>query len=219
MFLFLACAFLIASGMAQTVNSSNNSTPIKVACIGNSITYGSGISDRPRDSYPSQLARMLGEKWEVRNFGVGGRTLLKKGDFPFWNEEAYAQAKAFLPDVVIIKLGTNDTKPQNWKFKDEFETDYKKLIASFQSLESKPRIFICHPVPVIGNGAWGINEAGIQEQMPILDKLAKEMSVGIIDMYAALKDKPELIPDKVHPNAEGAAEMAKAAHAVLTGKK
>lgn len=100
---------LSTSVFAQPVDPSKYSTPIKVACIGNSITYGSGIPDRPRDSYPSQLARMLGEKWEVRNFGVGGRTLLKKGDFPFWKEEAYSQAKAFLPDVVIIKLGEENT--------------------------------------------------------------------------------------------------------------
>ena len=84
--LFLTFLFLITIGFAQPIDPSKYASPIKVACIGNSITYGSGISDRPRDSYPSQLARMLGEKWEVRNFGVGGRTLLKKGDNPYWKE-------------------------------------------------------------------------------------------------------------------------------------
>lgn len=189
---------------------------VKLACVGDSITQGSGTKGNP---YPKQLQELLGEKWEVGNFGVSGRTLLDKGDHPYSKEKKYQDALAMKPDVVIIKLGTNDTKPQNWKFKDEFEADYKKLITSFQSLESKPRIFICRPVPVIGNGAFNITETGIQEQIPILDKIAKEMNVGIIDMYAALKDTPELIPDKVHPNAEGAKKMAEAAHAVLVGKK
>lgn len=124
----LIFAFPAAIGFAQPINPSQYSAPIKVACIGNSITYGSGIADRPRDSYPSQLARMLGEKWEVRNFGVSARTMLKKGDFPYWREEAYEQVKAFLPDVVIIKLGTNDTKPQNWKFSGEFFADFRAMV-------------------------------------------------------------------------------------------
>ena len=200
---------------ADPIDSAKFEGKLKVACVGDSITQGAGTKG---NSYPKQLQELLGDKWDVGNFGVSGRTLLDKGDHPYSKEKKYQDALAMKPNVVIIKLGTNDTKPQNWKFKDEFEADYKKLIASFQALESKPRIFICRPVPVIGDGAWGINEACIQEQMPSLDKLAKEMGVGIIDMYAALKDKPELIPDKVHPNAEGAAEMAKAAHAVLTGK-
>jgi acyl-CoA thioesterase I len=220
----LKTRFLAALGMlfsaalvfaADPIDTAKFEGKVKVACVGDSITQGVGTKGNP---YPKQLQELLGDKWEVGNFGVSGRTLLDKGDHPYSKENKYQDALAMKPDVVIIKLGTNDTKPQNWKFKDEFEADYKKLIASFQALETKPRIFICRPVPVIGDGAWGINEAGIQEQMPILDKLAKEMGAGIIDMYAALKDKPELIPDKVHPNAEGAAEMAKAAHAVLVGK-
>lgn len=220
----LKTRFLAALGMllsaalafaADPIDPAKFEGKVKVACVGDSITQGAGTKGNP---YPKQLQELLGDKWEVGNFGVSGRTLLDKGDHPYSKEKKYQEALAMKPNVVIIKLGTNDTKPQNWKFKDEFEADYKKLIASFQALESKPRIFICRPVPVVGDGAWGINEAALQEQMPILDKLSKEMGVGIIDMYAALKDKPTLIPDKVHPNAEGAAEMAKAAHAVLTGK-
>ena len=219
MFLFLACAFLIASGMAQTVNSSNNSTPIKVACIGNSITYGSGISDRPRDSYPSQLARMLGGKWEVRNFGVGGRTLLKKGDFPFWNEEAYAQAKAFLPDVVIIKLGTNDTKPQNWKYSGEFLSDYRSMVKELKALSSHPKIYLCKPVPAYGN-RWGINDSIIVHGViPVVEKLAKEENLPVIDLYAALSGKPSLFPDQIHPDGKGAGLMAKTISKALTGKE
>jgi lysophospholipase L1-like esterase len=189
---------------------------VKLACVGDSITQGAGTKGNP---YPKQLQELLGDKWEVGNFGVSGRTLMDKGDYPYSKEKKYQDALAMKPDVVIIMLGTNDTKPQNWKFKEDYLADYKKLVASFQSLESKPRIFICRPVPVIGNGNFGITEAGIQEQIPMIDQLAKELNLGIIDMYAAFKDKAALIPDKVHPNAEGAAEMAKAAHAVLTGKK
>ena len=90
------------------VDESSYSGTIKLACIGNSITYGYGIEDRDRDSYPAQLDRMLSDRWEVQNFGVSGATLLKDGNKPYWNESAFAAALAFKPDIVVIQLGTND---------------------------------------------------------------------------------------------------------------
>ncbi|BBE19482.1 xylanase [Aquipluma nitroreducens] len=217
--LFLMFLFLISIGFAQPVDPSKYASPIKVACIGNSITYGSGISDRPRDSYPSQLARMLGEKWEVRNFGVGGRTLLKKGDNPYWKEEAYSQAKAFLPDVVVIKMGTNDSKPQNWKFSSEFYTDYLAMVTELKNLPSHPRIYLCKPVPAYGN-RWGINDSIIvHEVIPVIEKIAKKEKLTVIDLYSALSTKSDLFPDQIHPNAEGAGLMAKTIYKALTGNE
>ena len=202
---------------AESLAPKADGTPLRLACVGDSITQGVGAGNGM--AYPTQLQALLGKGWEVGNFGVSGRTLLRKGDNPYWKEAAYAKALEFKPDAVIIMLGTNDTKPQNWKFKDEFEADYKMLIKSFQGVESKPRIYICRACPVIGDGSYGIKEDGIQEQIPIVNKIAAELGLGIIDMHATLKDTPDLIPDNVHPNAEGGRKMAAAAAAVLTGKK
>ena len=109
-------------------------TPIKVACVGNSITYGAGIVNRDKNSYPAQLQAYLGEKYEVRNFGRNGATALLKGDYPYMETEEYKQSLAFLPDIVFIKLGTNDSKPLNIKYKRKFKSDYLKLIRSYQEL-------------------------------------------------------------------------------------
>lgn len=190
--------------------------PIRVACVGDSITAGAGAGKG--NAYPDQLGRMLGEKYEVKNFGVSGSTLLNHGDKPYQKQKAFADAKAYNPDIVIIKLGTNDTKPQNWKFKDEFVADYKDLISQFRNLPSKPKSFICHPAYVPGQGNFGINEAGVLEQIPLLDKLAKEEKLGVIDIHGALKDHPEWLPDRVHPNTAGATAMAKTVFKALTGK-
>lgn len=216
--LFILVFFvLVPTGFTQPVDPSKYSAPIKVACIGNSITYGSGIDNRPLNSYPAQLQRMLGDKWIVRNFGVGGRTMLKKGDYPFWNEEAYAQAKAFLPDVVIIKLGTNDTKPQNWKFGSNFFADYKAMVRELKALPSHPQIFVCKPVPAYAV-QWGINDSVIVHGViPVVEKIAKEEKLQIIDLYAPLSGKTELFPDHIHPNPEGAGLMAKTIYKALTG--
>ena len=212
----LAVANLFAAPM-DPIKPGDYKAPVKVACIGDSITEGVG-AERGK-SYPSQLQEMLGDKWLVGNFGVSGRTLLKKGDFPYWNEAKYQDSLKSEPDVVIIMLGTNDTKPQNWKFESEFVADYTELVKSFQALPSKPRIYVCRPCPVPEPGNFGINEKNLKEWIKRIDKLAKDMDLGVIDMHEALEDKPELLPDKVHPNTEGAGEMAAAAYEALTGKK
>ena len=200
----------------RPIDTSEVEGPVKIACVGDSITAGAGTRGA---TYPKQLQSLLGDDWKVENFGLSGRTLMDKGDRPYMAEKAYQKALAMKPDVVIIMLGTNDTKAKNWKFKEGFFSDYKKLVASFQELESKPRIYVCRPVPVIGKGAFGITEAGIQEQIPQVDKLAEEMGLGVIDMYAALEGFPDMIPDRVHPDARGAQKMAEAAYSVLTGLK
>lgn len=190
--------------------------PIKVACVGDSITQGSGA--QKGQSYPSQLQALLGDKYKVGNFGVSGRTLLKKGDFPYWKEKKYQDALAMEPAIVVIMLGTNDTKPQNWKFEAEFDADYRELVKSFQSLKSKPKVFVCRPVPVLGKGNYGINEENIQKEIPRVDALAKELGCGVIDMHAALEKFLEMLPDRVHPDTAGAGEMAKAAAKAILGK-
>jgi lysophospholipase L1-like esterase len=180
--------------------------PIKVACVGDSITQGVGAVKGK--SYPDQLQALLGGKYLVGNFGVSGRTLLQKGDHPYRNEVRYQKALEMLPEIVVIMLGTNDTKPQNWKFEAEFEQDWRDLVSSFQSLSSRPKVFLCRPCPVPGTGSFGINEENVLREIARLDPIAKELGCGIIDMHAALLDKPDLLPDRVHPSTEGAAVMA-----------
>jgi lysophospholipase L1-like esterase len=211
----LSMAALAAAPM-DPIKPADYKAPVKVACIGDSITQGSGAA--PGRSYPSQLQELLGAEWKVGNFGVSGRTLLKKGDHPYWKEKAYQDALKFDPDVVIIMLGTNDTKPQNWKHEAEFVADYTELVNSFQGLASEPRVYVCRPCPVPDPGNFGINDKNLQEWIKRIDQLAGKMNLGVIDMHKALAGKPELLPDRVHPNTEGAGEMAKAAFTALTGK-
>ena len=68
------------------------------------------------NGYPAQLQKMLGKDYYVKNFGVGARTMLNKGDHPYMKELAWKDALAFNPNIVVIKLGTNDSKDMNWKY-------------------------------------------------------------------------------------------------------
>jgi len=190
---------------------------IKVACIGNSITFGHGL--KRDETYPFQLQNLLGNEWTVQNFGVSGRTLLSHGDFPYIKEKAFSDAKAFAPDVVIIKLGTNDAKPQNWKFKDEFVADYTAFIKEFEALPSHPKVFICYPVPAYGKN-FNINDSIVNNQIvPLVKKVAKKNKTSLIDLYKPLSNHPEWFPDKIHPTKEGAGEIAKVISLTLLNSK
>ncbi len=181
---------------------------IKVACIGNSITYGSGIRDRAA-TYPARLQVLLGEGYDVQNFGVSGATLLKNGDKPYWKEKAFADAKAFQPDIVIIKLGTNDTKPQNWKFSDQFIGDYLAFTDEMANLPSKPRIWVCYPAPIFPNRFNIRDSVATAGLIPALNQVSKTRNYPIIDLYHPLAYFPSLLKDGVHPDEEGAAMLAR----------
>lgn len=217
----LLSSICLLSACAQVSNppviqEKDYARAIRVACVGDSITFGAGIENRDVNSYPAQLSRHLGTKWDVRNFGVGGATLLRQGDRPYWRQDAYKQALAFMPDAVIIKLGTNDSKPQNWAYKDQFIRDYVALINSFKALGS--HIWICLPVPAFP-ARWGISDEVIrQETIPMLRTIAQQTEVPVIDLYQPLTGRADLFPDQIHPNAEGAGVMAQIIYTAVTGK-
>ena len=192
---------------------------VRVACIGNSITFGAGIKNRSRDSYPSVLARMLGDNYWVKNFGVSARTMLNKGDHPYMNEPAYKNALAFNPNIVVIKLGTNDSKSFNWKYKADFMKDAQTMIDAFKVLPSQPKIYLCYPSKAYLTGD-GINDDIISKEIiPMIKKLAKKNDLSVIDLHTAMDGMPELFPDRIHPNEKGAQVMAKAVYQSISALK
>lgn len=190
--------------------------PIRVACIGDSITEGAGTSHPVFESYPAQLGARLGTRYEVRNFGVSGSTLLDQGDKPYRRESAFITARAFNPDVVVIALGTNDSKPQNWVHRDQFVADYVALIRQFRDLPSHPRILICQPMPAWPPSAWGISPEIIAGDLHrMIAEIAAQENVKLVDLYAPMTKYHKFTPDHVHPDARGAAILAKTvAHAI-----
>ena len=192
---------------------------VRVACIGNSITFGAGIKNRSRDSYPSVLARMLGDNYWVKNFGVSARTMLNKGDHPYMNEPAYKNALAFNPNIVVIKLGTNDSKSFNWKYKADFMKDAQNMINAFKGLPSQPKIYLCYPSKAYLTGDVINDDIISKEIIPMIKKLAKKNDLSVIDLHTAMDGMPELFPDRIHPNEKGAQVMAKAVYQSISALK
>lgn len=196
--------------VSATATISSIAQTIRIACIGNSITYGSGVANREKNSYPQQLQNMLGNGYQVMNFGVSGRTLLRKGNYPYWATAEFKKAIASNPDIVFIKLGTNDSKAINRPFLNEFENDYNDLIDSLRQLPSAPRIILLLPVPSFMKDSNQIYDPVIRQQIiPHIQNVAYKTGCEVIDLYSLFIDKPELLPDGIHPSSLGATIIAK----------
>lgn len=210
--LLLLCLLLWTATYAQK--------KVKVACVGNSVTYGAGIENREVNAYPAQLQRMLGDGYEVVNFGKSGATLLNKGHRPYCDQEEYKAALDFAGDRVIIHLGLNDTDPRNWpNYRDNFVSDYLALINSFRQANPDCRIWICRMTPISHRHPRfksGTRDWYWMEQTTI-EEIARLANTGLIDLQAGLYNRPDLLPDALHPTAEGAGILAKTIYQELTG--
>ncbi|HMD54615.1 MAG TPA: GDSL-type esterase/lipase family protein [Phycisphaerae bacterium] len=194
----------LLSGVAQT-----KPTAIKVACVGDSITFGI-IPDRLHKSWPAVLQMLLGSDYDVRNFGHSGATMLKNGNLPYWSTQEFKKATAFDPDIVIVMLGTNDSKTYNWTAHgNEFTDDATALIKHFENLPAHPKIFICTPPPALSNRFAISQDNIVKGVIPDIQQVATNLNVPVIDIQNQLpKDTKYYNADGIHPNTDGEAYMA-----------
>ena len=203
---------------------------IRVACIGNSITEGFGIDMCGAYGYPAELQKLLGNDYWVKNFGVSSRTMLNKGDYPYMNELAWQDAQAFKPDVVLIKLGTNDSKPENWQYGAEFRQDLEQMILTLRPdlaqpvgkkakkakkaknavpQPVKPQIYLCTPIPAF-KPTWNISDKVITDEIiPIQQEVAQKYGLQVIDLHTLYaNDGDKMLKDGIHPDGKGAHRLA-----------
>jgi rhamnogalacturonan endolyase len=203
------CIYFVAylSLSAQNKSSIVPFKKIKIACIGNSITAGVGASDREKKGYVGVMAEMLGEGYDVRNYGVSGATTCRGTHKPYVDLPAFMEAKEFQPDIVTIALGTNDSQPKVWNadnFAENFEKDLVFICNEFINLSSKPTVYLCIPIPIVPNERWPHQpQVLLNEIIPIIKKVAEEKGLKTIDLYTPLIGKPQYYEDMLHPNDVG----------------
>ncbi len=192
--------------------------PTKVACIGNSITYGVGVANREKDSYPMMLSQMLGPDYEVRNFGVSAKTMIRRGK-SYMSENAFQQALDYNPDVLLVKLGTNDTNPVVWKYKGDFINDMTELVNSFRKNNPSVRVYLCYPVTIYTDKMQPRERVLTAELIPMIDKAAKKLHAATIDLHTPTMGMADGFADALHPNEKGAKVIAETIYTALTGEK
>lgn len=212
-----AAAILLAGVAAFALSAAK---PTKVACVGNSITYGFLVENREQNAYPKQLGNMLGKDYEVGNFGLSGSTLLTKGHNPYVKGQQFKDALAFKPDIIVVHLGVNDTDPRNWPhYNSEFITDYIALIDSFRTVNPDVRVILANLTPLTAKHyrfRTGTRDWRIKVRQAI-ETVAQVTGAELIDFAEPLRDRENLLPEGIHPNAKGAKLLAEAAYSAITG--
>lgn len=198
------------------INPTYKEGQIKVACVGDSVTYGFGIKNWIKNNYPALLGDILGEKFNVCCFGVSGTTVQKNGDDPYVNTKAYAQSKQYKADIVVFMLGSNDSKPYNFKSTEKLMEEYEALVTEYEKVSPDCKIFLCTPPTAYfpegkseGLTSFDIQPLIIEEIAEEIRSFAREKDYSLIDINALTKDNPSLFcGDRVHPNNSGAALIA-----------
>lgn len=184
---------------------------IKVACVGDSITYGCTVKNRNKNNYPAVLGEMLGNKYCVNNFGYTNRTAIKDADYPYTKEKLYQQSLDFKPDIVVIMLGSNDTKKTNWNT-EKFIKDYCEIIDSYLKLSSRPKVCILMPTPLFevgGKVMWQLRKDIMTDEVyPLIKEIANKKNLALIDMSKTFENERKLFSDGVHPNSKGSKKFA-----------
>jgi alpha-L-fucosidase 2 len=224
--LSLALAFAMLFHLSAEVVADTVAAPAKkiVACVGDSITYSHGASKRDATTYPAVLQKLLGDEWEVHNFGHNARTALDEGKE--WNGQGgmgyrkspnFAKSKDCKPNYVIFMLGSNDSKKVNWEGNEEtFKKNYAALVDEYLALDSKP-VVVIGVSPYVQKDRWQITEAVVGGQIaPWQREFAKERGLPIVDIYELTKaNEAGSYCDGIHPNDKGYALIAEAFAAKL----
>ncbi|MBQ8519765.1 MAG: hypothetical protein IJ455_09230 [Agathobacter sp.] len=201
-------------------NTQAKEGQIKVACIGDSITYGHGISGWKENNYPAVLQELLGEEYHVANFGSSGACVNPEGDQPYADREVYQAALEYDADIIVFMMGTNDSKPENWTDIDSFMEDYMELLLAFVEGEDLPQVY----VGICAEAFYAEDcdeETGIAKydiQPGIVDEIAERLEqlptssvypFSVIDVHSLTEAHPEWFEaDGIHPNNDGAKAIA-----------
>lgn len=190
--------------------------PVVVACVGDSITEGIGATSADQYSYPAQLQGLLGKGYAVHNYGASGMTLLAEGDYPYIRQERYAASLACPCDAVILMLGTNDSKPQNWRLRERYLSELIEMIRTYQSLPSRPQVYVATS-PAVFQSIDGITDGVVSGEIaPLQKEAARHTGCRVIDINALTRGHEAWTIDGIHPNDEGYAHLAGAFAQVLS---
>ncbi len=195
---------LIDPAVAQPVATAR---PIRITCVGASDVSTPTPYGTP--NWPVYIAPMLGYEYAITNCGASGTTMIQDGNAPYWNTQQYTDGLNSSPDIVIIMLGSNDSKPYNWIYQTNYTPDYEEMISQYRNLPSHPRIYLNTLLTVYGDGAYDIVGPIVDGQLcPIIKQIAFDEELPVIDVNTATENMPQNFPDNIHPDIGGAKVVA-----------
>lgn len=195
---------------------SDKKGSVKIACVGDSVTYGSTLKNRLKECYPEILQELLGRKYRVMNFGYPGATVSPKGDFPYLNNDNYLKSQAFKPDLLVFEMGSNDSKTHNWKDAKTFKSDYLSLLYSYRLENPNLQVILVLPLSVY-HELWNIQKRVIDNDIfNTIIAISKEQNLFLLNPRPSFDNHLELYSDMIHPNKDGAYALAKLLVPIIT---
>lgn len=196
--------------MAKLPSAKKDFKGIRIACVGDSLTYGTTLLKRKRDCYPSRLQRILGDDYDVLNMGFAGHTVNPYCDKYWAKEDVVELLMNYRPDYIIFMLGTNDSREHNWTDAKTFEKEYKRLLSFFKSFPNKPCIIaMTCPQVFWDKKLIDINLDILENIVNIQRDVLDEQKIPYIDIHELTKNREDLYsPDLVHFNPKGAKFLA-----------
>ncbi|MBF0819265.1 GDSL-type esterase/lipase family protein [Streptococcus acidominimus] len=190
---------------------------IKVATVGDSLTYGYGLENRERDAYPSILAEKLGHHYQVSNFGLSGRSLQSTSDYPYLQEKNAQLSLESEADIVIIMIGSNDSRAPYWN-KERFITEYGELVDRYLQMPSQPDVYLLVP-PYVPTSRFGLNNAIVRSELQeIIPRIAEEKGLEWINLYPLTEGQAAYYSDGLHLTPLGNQLVAETVYAAIMGE-
>ena len=228
-FIAAAIVLVIVGGILGLINyrrdclmhptvAYSGSGDTRIICVGDSITYGQGTFwTRRWNSYEAKLSKILGDDYTIVNYGYSNRNVISTGIRPYIIEDYYEQSLAEDADIVIIMLGTNDTKACNWD-EDLFENEYRAFVQSYIDMDSNPDVYVMIP-PVIYKEPEedrDCDEVCLEQNViPAIERVIEDTGVGRIDLFTLTEGHENWYSDGLHPNGYGNEKIAEAIAEVI----
>mmetsp|Transcript_40694 Transcript_40694/g.41552 ORF Transcript_40694/g.41552 Transcript_40694/m.41552 type:complete len:260 (+) Transcript_40694:114-893(+) len=199
---------------------------LRIGCVGDSLTKGTGAHLPREGSYPAKLREHLGSFFDIMPFAFGGTQITSFCPHPYIDTPAYNESINFNAHFIILQFGTNDAKNDCWE-EEMFTTDYINIIKTYQHLPTKPTVFICIPPPYYSNTSlWGIQGHVINNILPrLISIIAQHTGAVLIDNFnlfggirltkpefyfnSSMRVGPGNLMDGIHLNDQGYHVMAK----------
>lgn len=205
--------------------TSSTDKKLRIAFVGDSITYGYLTDDPSTQSYPSQLSEMFNGRYTIGNFGKNAAYVLDANskynvktdqkDRSYRNTEEYSKSLEYDADIVVIMLGVNDIRSIYGieEAKQEFVNSLADLATEYVNLDTVQKVYIATSVPCHVDTLF-INEMSNGELQDLQKQAAEECNIDIIDVYSFVKDDLQsldyYVEDELHLNVKGQQLIAEA---------
>jgi sialate O-acetylesterase len=197
--------------------------PLRIACVGASVTFGRGLPNRREQCYPAVLQRLLEARFGVgatlvRNFGYSGATASRGSNEPYWQTSSFTAATRFEPHLVLVMLGTNDAQFANESARRTLARDLADLVEHFRGASegSSAEVLLADPPPAFptpfSQALTEIDFDALRDDVrPTIRRVAAELGAPLVDFLTPLADAAANFPDGLHPTPAVAERIAQIA--------